>query len=225
MTRDSIVACLALVLCTAGALLLNALNPSPAGAQQGGTCPQTMPSGSTELTCSCAASDRTSAVWGTDVYTDDSNLCNAAVHAGAIPATGGTISVRALPGRESYAGSQRNGIATSDYGRWGRTIAFDGAGAYASAPLCPGTYNTNGTGWSGTCRCEGLTSGTVWGSGPYTADSNLCHAARHAGAIGSAGGVVNVTPAPGQSSYAGSSRNGVTTSSWGSYDSSFRVSR
>ena len=230
MTRVPLLASLALALCSTAAVLLLALSPSPAGAQRAGDlCPATMPSSASQLECSCPATAGGASVWGTDFYTDDSSLCHAAVHAGAIPATGGTIRVRAMPGRDYYSGSRRNGISTGDYGRWGRTIVFDGAKSVAAAgdgaPLCPGTYDAGGQGWSGACRCLGVGNGPVWGSDVYTTDSDLCRAARHAGAIGAGGGVVQVTAAPGRSSYAGSTRNGVTTSNWGSYGSSFRVAR
>jgi hypothetical protein len=96
--------------------------------------------------------------------------------------------------------------------------------ATPGVPLCPGAYHDIGTNWSGTCRCPDAGDGVVWGSGPYTSDSNVCRAARHAGVIGARGGLVQLTPAPGQDSYAGSTRNGVTSSNWASYGSSFRVS-
>lgn len=227
MNLKSVPAVAALAAVSAGAALLLMLAASRADAQQGAPrCPSTMPAGVTELTCQCPATVGGASVWGTDHYTDDSGLCQAAVHAGAIGATGGTVRVRAQPGRDSYAGSDRNGIVSSNYGSWRRTIVFDGTGTVAdsSASQCPGTYDVNGRTWSGTCRCSGVTDGAVWGSGPYTTDSNLCRAALHAGAIGATGGLVSVSPAAGQASYSGSSRNGVTTSNWGSYGTSFRVS-
>jgi hypothetical protein len=147
------------------------------------------------------------------------------VHAGALPDTGGNINAVIHAGRDSYEGSERNGISSRDYGRWERSITFNGAGSYVSQPICPSAYNVNGTSWSGTCRCRDEGSGSVWGSGPYTADSSLCRAARHAGVIGADGGMVSVRPAPGRDSYAGSSRNGVTTSNWGSFGASFTVSQ
>ena len=222
MTRRSISAFLVLAVCLAAVLLLLTLSAAPAGAQAE-SCPQTL-GNRTELTCSCSDTSSGS-VWGTDFYTDDSNICKAAAHAGAIPASGGTITVRAEPGLERYSGSTRNGVTTSDYGRWSRTIMFDFAGSYQNVAACPGTYNANGTGWAGVCRCAGAGSGSVWGSGTYTADSNVCRAARHAGAIGAGGGVIRVTPWPGLSSYPGSTSNGVTTSTWGSYGASFKVTR
>ncbi len=59
-------------------------------------------------------------VWGTDVYTDDSYLPTAAVHAGILQ-DGETkqVFVRLLPGRESYTGSNRNGVMSQDWDSWG----------------------------------------------------------------------------------------------------------
>jgi hypothetical protein len=68
-------------------------------------------------------------VWGTDVYTDDSRICMAAVHAGLITyAAGGTVTIRILPGQSSYAGSQRNGVTSASYGAWSGSYAFVGGG-------------------------------------------------------------------------------------------------
>ncbi|MGQ9910535.1 MAG: LCCL domain-containing protein, partial [Candidatus Flexifilum sp.] len=67
-------------------------------------------------------------------------------------------------------------------------------------------------------------TGAVWGSGPYTDDSAICRAAIHAGVLTDQGGPVQVTIAPGQQSYTGSARNGVTTSNWGQWNRSFTVS-
>lgn len=59
-------------------------------------------------------------VWGTDVYTSDSNLCAAAAHAGRLELeAGGPVWFRRLPGQESYAGSARGGVESSDWGAWG----------------------------------------------------------------------------------------------------------
>lgn len=54
-------------------------------------------------------------LWGTDVYTGDSGICKAAIHAGLIAATGGTVVVVLDPGRPAYRGSLRNGIRSNDY--------------------------------------------------------------------------------------------------------------
>ncbi|MCU0463326.1 MAG: LCCL domain-containing protein [Anaerolineae bacterium] len=65
----------------------------------------------------CAAD--AGAVWGTDIYTSDSSVCAAAIHAGVITdADGGLVIVRYEPGLESYTSTTRNGITTEEYGAW-----------------------------------------------------------------------------------------------------------
>ena len=63
-------------------------------------------------------------------------------------------------------------------------------------------------------------AGSVWGSGPFTADSDICTAAIQTGYIDSSGGDVYVLRLQGLSAYSGGSFNGVTSSDWGAYDSS-----
>jgi len=60
---------------------------------------------------------------------------------------------------------------------------------------------------------------TAWISTRATAA--FAAAALHAGVIGNRGGPVSVVPQPGRTAYAGVTRNGVTSSNWGHYDSSF----
>ena len=57
-------------------------------------------------------------LWGTDVYTDDSSMCEAGVHAGRINSAGGPVIIEIRRGFPSYAGSTRNGTTSSDYGSW-----------------------------------------------------------------------------------------------------------
>jgi hypothetical protein len=64
------------------------------------------------------------AVWGTDVYTDGSDLCRAALHTGAIGAAGGAITVTRSEARAFYTGTSRNGVASNDYGSYDASIAF-----------------------------------------------------------------------------------------------------
>jgi hypothetical protein len=58
-------------------------------------------------------------VWGTDVYTDDSDLATAAVHAGVL-AVGqkGVVKVTILPGQDSYGSSTRHGVTSGSWENW-----------------------------------------------------------------------------------------------------------
>ncbi|MBS1149767.1 MAG: protease [Myxococcaceae bacterium] len=63
----------------------------------------------------------------------------------------------------------------------------------------------------------------VWGDGLYTKDSPICKASIHAGVISKSGGKVKVTVQPGQDSYKGSTKNGITTEPYGSFGGSYTV--
>jgi hypothetical protein len=79
-----------------------------------------------EFTYDCPPADETriDTVWGTDVYTDDSSVCTAAVHAGAITVEdGGQVTIEILPGQDSYVASEQNGIESSSYGPWGGSFS------------------------------------------------------------------------------------------------------
>lgn len=60
-------------------------------------------------------------IWGTEVYTDDSSICAAAVHTGVIGFDGGSVTIEILPGRKAYAGSEQNGITSQEWD------AYDGS--------------------------------------------------------------------------------------------------
>lgn len=64
-------------------------------------------------------------VWGTDLYTDDSSICTAAVHAGLITLQhGGAVTIEIRPGAPSYNASSRNGISSGGYGGWSGSMCF-----------------------------------------------------------------------------------------------------
>lgn len=59
-------------------------------------------------------------LWGTDVYTGDSALAAAAVHAGALKAgESGVVKVTLVTPLQQYAGSVRHGVTSHDFGRYG----------------------------------------------------------------------------------------------------------
>ena len=73
----------------------------------------------------CPANGSPGSIWGTDVYTDDSPICTAAVHAGLITArSGGTVTLEIRPGQSSYTGSLRNGVNSQSRGSWHGSYVF-----------------------------------------------------------------------------------------------------
>ncbi|XP_077997735.1 uncharacterized protein LOC144450866 [Glandiceps talaboti] len=181
----------------------------------------------------CASASRN--VWGTGYYTGDSSLCKAAVHSGAITnEAGGVVDVSFRDGDSSYTGSTRNGVTTTSYGAWSVTFWFGDSDVlptlepeiieanceHQSTDVCDSSAAT-------VCRVRcpagcASASRNVWGTGYYAGDSSLCKAAVHSGVItNAAGGVVDVSFRDGDSSYTGSTRNGVTTTSYGAWSVTF----
>lgn len=70
----------------------------------------------------CPVNCKTGSVWGTDVYTTDSSICVAAVHAGVIDATGGPVKITLKPGKPSYTGTARNGVTTSQWNAFDKSF-------------------------------------------------------------------------------------------------------
>lgn len=196
-----------------------ALSTAAANAQQ--ACGP-FPAGAGGYECSCTGRESGS-VWGSGPYTADSNVCVAARHAGVIGAQGGVVRAFGLAGQASYTGSVANGVSTSNWGSYG--ASFDFPRTPGSVPTVAACGRYPGGEGPYVCGCTGRESGSVWGSGPYTSDSDLCTAARHAGVIGAGGGTITVLGMRGLSSYVGSEANGVRTSNWGSYGSSVVFSR
>jgi hypothetical protein len=198
------------------------------------------------FTFACPPNGAQGSLWGTDVYTDDSSICTAAVHAGLITkAGGGTVTIEIRPGQGSYMGSTKNGIQSGNYGPYGGSYVFVTGAAppplpqgrsYTAQPrmeVPPGsiaiTWVLNATGYRGhngeryrlTCPAGG-TLGPVWGTDLYTDDSSICSAAVHAGLITVAfGGTVTIEIRPGQPHYMGTGRNGVVSGAYGPWTGSF----
>lgn len=167
-------------------------------------------------------------VWGTNIYTDDSSVCTAAVHAGLITfEDGGTVTVQIGEGEDGYIGSLANDVESFDYGSWGGSFSFPDADVVEVSEGIAwdraATYYLDqaDADITVTCRADGEAA-SVWGTDVYTSDSSICTAAVHAGLIDLAdGGEVTFRIIEGQESYEGSEANGVTTSDYGSWDASF----
>ncbi len=174
-----------------------------------------------EMVCSCEAGAFGGSVWGSGPYTGDSDICTAARHSGALPESGGIVRLTEAAGQASYTGTTANGVTTRDWGSYNQSFAVVGASvAAASSDLAvcstiPANVDDHA------CFCpENARQGSVWGNGPYTADSDICTAALHSGYIEPEGGEVYVLRVMGLAGYIGGEGYGVTTSDWGSYDSS-----
>ncbi|MEO1292557.1 MAG: LCCL domain-containing protein [Pseudomonadota bacterium] len=197
-----------------------AAEPAPAALP---VCPPNFENRSGTLRCQCAADSFAGTVWGSGLYTTDSSICRAALHAGAVGSQGGAVDVVSAPGQPSYSGTNRNGVTTQNWGAYRASFLFPGGADPASASAvgaCPASF----TGRVGALQClcaPAAMRGSVWGSGPYTADSSICRAALHAGATSAEGGVVSLEAEAGQPSYQGTVRNGVQTAPWGAYQASF----
>jgi hypothetical protein len=167
-------------------------------------------------------------VWGTDIYTDDSSICTAAVHAGVISlAEGGLVSLEILAGKSSYKGTSRNDITTSSYGEWVGSYQFVETVTTAPPPITwdrTASFIRGATEQQFTFEClAGGSPAVVWGTDIYTDDSSICTAGVHAGVITDDGGLVTIEILPGEESYEGSTRNDVTSLEYGAWDASFRV--
>jgi hypothetical protein len=101
------------------------------------------------VTCGCPAIEADmlgTSVWGNGVYTDDSNICLAAIHDGRVTTSGGRITVWTAPGQARYDSATRNGITSWDYSDFEASIRFTPSaprikarpGAPEAAPAGPG---------------------------------------------------------------------------------------
>ncbi len=174
--------------------------------------------------------------YGTDVYTSDTPICKAGVHAGAIAEKGGIVSGRIEPGRPAYRGKDQHGVKSLDYTKHRRSFSVITAESAARPASDPSLIEAgcsygggqlagpDGTTFRIACPpgCEKGGHG-IYGTDVYTTDSPICKAAIHAGAIRPEGGSVTVRVEPGRPAYAGSNQNGVSSRSYGKYKKSYAV--
>ena len=176
----------------------------------------------------CPPNGEAHSVWGTNLYTDDSSVCTAAVQVGLITfKDGGTVSIKILDGADSYTGSTENGVTSQAYASWGASYSFPDAKTIAVAAGIPWDRAANFYANKGSadiaveCQANG-TADTVWGTGIYTDDSSICTAAVHSGLITfNDGGKVTFHFVAGQSSYKGTTAHGVTSQDYGAWGKSF----
>jgi hypothetical protein len=199
---------------------------------------------------SCPSDGTAQAVYGSDIYTDDSSICTAAVHAGIISIEqGGAVTIEIRPGRSTYGSTIRHGIKSMNFGEYGRSFVFNSAGVTQNGRNTSGrnsrpdadndeTGDVTPIGWDTaaaafkgeagqtyrfSCPSDG-TAQAVYGSDIYTDDSSICTAAVHAGVISRArGGMVTIEIRPGRSTYGSTLRHGIKSVNFGQYGRSFVV--
>lgn len=196
-----------------------------------------------EKTLYCPPSGAIAPIWGSDIYSDNSSICTAAVHAGLITLEeGGAIAIRILPGQSSYTGRTQNEIASSDFDRWPGSFTFTTLRDFVAdimpteagvLPVRVITWQTTAALWrdrldqpfAAYCPAGGSTAPT-WGSDIYRDASSICTAAVHAGLITpQRGGAIAFKMVSRMPFYIGNTRNGVTTRHWMGGDGSFSFIR
>jgi thiol-disulfide isomerase/thioredoxin len=177
---------------------------------------------------------QTGAIWGDAVYTLDSDLGTAAVHAGLVgEGETKTLRVWIVPAPSTFSEANRNGVQSR---RWG---SFSGAFILEAADAAVGGVTQQRSqrhranivtslqiGESRTVSITGAARGPVWGTEQYTGDSLLEAAAVHAGAVQVGERVeLIVTRVQPPARFEGSEQHGIRSSSWGPYPMAFTVQR
>ena len=168
-------------------------------------------------------------IWGDGVYTSDSVLAVAAVHAGLLaPGESAVVTVEVIEGPASYEGVERNGVVSRSYASWDVAYRFtDVVGVDSGVVLADPGDLSGYRGQNGTIltfEVTGSLSGSVWGEEVYTDDSQLGAVAVHAGVLQPGEtGLVRVEILPGLESYDSAEHNGVASAPYARWDGSFRI--
>lgn len=177
------------------------------------------------VTLVCPPGEKPVRVFGTDVYTDDSSVCSAAVHAGVLPVgKGGAVTIVIGRAMRAFEGSTRNGITSEKAGPYAGSFSFerDASGQVDWSTTAAGIEWVHAP-LSLVCPPGGET-GRVWGTDTYQGDSSICSAAVHAGRITArSGGTITIEGAGPQDGFTASDRNGVTSIRWPGGSVSFRI--
>jgi hypothetical protein len=183
------------------------------------------------FTIDCPPDGTEHAIWGVETYTDDSSICTAAVHVGLITFDeGGEVEYEIAPGLDEYESGIGNDVTSLRYPQYAGSFIFP------DAPPGSGDFTIGPETWQRTAAqyardegervthacAPGGPTGQIWGTDTYTSDSSICTAAVHAGLISvEEGGPVIIEIAPGADSYEGTTANGVTSNSYGTWGASF----
>lgn len=90
-------------------------------------CPPTGAGLSGAVSCTCSrAQTQSGRVWGSGTYSAESSVCRAALHAGVIPAQGGTVTVHSVHAAGDYEGSSQHGVTARSWVNRDGTFVFVG---------------------------------------------------------------------------------------------------
>ena len=163
-------------------------------------------------------------VWGSNPYTCDTDLCRAGIHANQVDENGGLYIVAYGGPYNNFVPSQKNGILSnvwesqdihfvvtsiSSYEFNVSKLHFDKCGLYIG--VCIGKNN----------GCS--QNGVVFGSNPYSHESNACCSALHSSVINENGGTFAIHMGGQVNRFIGSTSNGITSEKNGFDASSFSI--
>ena len=176
----------------------------------------------------CTEMTPSSRVFGNNPYSSLSSKCMSACHAGISKMNESTLFFT-YPTviRNAYVGETKNGIQSASVYGLSTNFAIkpftQKLNHVYNPKLCGDIFNQH---IAFRCLGGGCTNKelAVWGSNPYTFDSNCCRAAVHAGVLTpGAGGSFKAVKAGYFSSFPPSLRNGVQTEAWDQQYLGFQV--
>lgn len=135
------------------------------------------------------------------------------------------IELTALQSTYTKAGDLENAVAIRDrLALLKESKLLDGAEVLPDPGVISKNLADNSMGKTLYFRVTGRASGSLWGTDNYTTDSDLGMAAVHAGILKvGQEAVVKVTIKPGLNAFTATTRNGITSSSWGAWPASFII--
>ncbi len=174
-------------------------------------------------------------VYGTDCYTDDSPIASAAVHAGLITfEKGGKVVIEIQGSQPAFIASARNGVNTQGYASWACSYVF----VRRPDQVITVRHDMVKGDWGMQAKVFRTEPGSIityffppytgalgdiYGTDIYSDDSPVAVAAVHAGLIKKeTGGIVCIKILGSQDSYLSTTKNGVTSKSFGYFQGSYK---
>lgn len=178
-------------------------------------------------------------VYGSDPYTINTGLCKAGLHKGVINEYGGIMkqiiigffffyfsyNLFILGRKTNFVGLTKNGLTSLEYPQPSDAMTIE----VSDIPFP--IYNEMSCGYIEIFSCVGLENKCnylkvetpVYGSNPYSSDSNLCKAALHSGLIGPKGGFCLKYPLGQVRSFRGTINNSIPTLTYLNYFEGFKM--